>query len=365
MATFLKRKLGVISSIVLAGCLALSPAAQAEVNFKGKKIQIQVPFREGGGADVFARLYAPFLKMTLPGQPAIIVVNIPGGASIRGTNQFQQRAKPNGLTLLSISSSTFVSYLFGGKKVKFDMRSWRPVVVSPLGSVVYAHPKTGVKGKDIVADIKTLRGQKLLFGAKTVVAGELRAMISFELLGLDVKTVFGIERGPARNTMMRGEFTINYDSTGAYFKAVPNMIKKGSAVPLFTLGYFKDGKVVADPVLPDMPHLLDVYTKLNGKAPSGPIWEAWKSFLNIGVMASKGFVLPKGTPDSIVNTYIDALKTIEKNPKFIKLTRKMLGDYPQAYGADAMKVINNALNVSPETRSWLKGWIKKNYDYNI
>ncbi|MEX2450880.1 MAG: hypothetical protein WD407_08500, partial [Rhodospirillales bacterium] len=342
------------------------PAAHADVDFKGKKIQIHVPFREGGGADVYARLYSPYLAKMLPGKPGIIVINVPGGASIRGTNQFEQKAKPDGLTLLSVSTSTFVSYLFGGNKVKYDMSAWRPIVMSPLGSVFYASKSTGVTGKDILADVKKLQKTKLVFGAKNVIAGELRAMLSYELLGMDVKTVFGMERGPSRKAMMRGEFNINYDSMGAFSKNVKVMIDKGVAVPLFTLGFMqKGGKVVADPVKPDMPHVAEIYEKLWGKKPEGVVWQAWKNFLYVGVMASKGFVLPKGTPDAIVNTYIDTVKAIETDPDFIKKSRKLLGDYPQSYGEDAAEVIKEGISVTPEVRAWLKAWVKKNYNYTM
>ncbi|MEQ8193801.1 MAG: hypothetical protein RIB59_04865 [Rhodospirillales bacterium] len=367
MKMHVNRKLGVVATIALSAGIALtSPAAQADVDFKGKKIEIVVPFREGGGADVYARLYSPYLAKLLPGSPAIVIVNIPGGASIRGTNQFEQKAKPDGLTMLSISTSTFVSYLFGGKKVKYDMSAWRPIVMSPLGSVFYAAKSTGVTGKDIIADVKKLQKTNLVFGAKNVIAGELRAMLSYELLGMNVKTVFGMERGPSRKAMLRGEFNINYDSMGAYMKNATRLIDKGVAVPLFTLGFMqKGGKVVADPIMPKLPHVAEIYEKLWGKKPEGVVWQAWKNFLYVGVMTSKGFVLPKGTPDNILNAYIKTVKDLEKDPTFIKRSRKLLGDYPQSYGEDAAEVIKEGISVTPEVRAWLKTWVKKNYNYNM
>ena len=76
-------------------------------------------------------------------------------------------------------------------------------IVSPQGTVAYAITKTGVTGKDPVADIQTLRKQKLKYGSKQPDAGELRVILAFELLGMNVDTVFGLARGEVRQAMMR------------------------------------------------------------------------------------------------------------------------------------------------------------------
>jgi len=348
----------------VAGPLVAPSIAQA-VDFSGKKIELIVPYREGGGSDTYARLFAPYLEKYLPGKPTILVRNFPGGGSIKGSNKFEARAKPNGLTYVVTSSSTMVAQLFGGKKRKFDMLKWRQVVVSSRGTVIYARPKTGATGKDIVADIKKLRSQELLYGAKKANAGELRTIVAFELLGLNVRSIFGLSRGKARKAFIRDELTINHDTAGTFFKKVQKLVKKGQAVPLFTLGYMKDGKVVRDPALPKLPSVPEVYEKLNGKAPSGPKWEALKSMLALGVTASKGFALPKGTPDDIVNAYIKAIKMTMKDKKFLKKAKKRLGPYPQVYGKDAQQAIIDAVTLTPSAEKWLKTYLKKKFNVKV
>ena len=338
------------------------PEASAEVNFAGKKIELIVPFREGGGGDTYARLFVPYLERKLPGKPTILIRNFPGGGSIKGNNKFEARGKPDGLTIVTVSTSSMVSQIFGGKKVKYDILKWRPIIVSPHGTVLYALATTGIKGKDIVADLKTLRKQKLKYGAKKATASELRAILSFELLGLDVKSIFGLSRGKARKAMMRGELQINHDTAGTYFKKVAKLVEKGQFVPLYTLGYPKEGGVVRDPAFPNLPHAAEVYEKLNGKKPSGPNWKALQYFMNMGVMASKGFALPKGTPDDIYDTYVAAAKAVVNDKDFRKRAKKLLGAYPQTFGKEAAEVYKNAVKLPPDVDKWLRAYIKTKFD---
>ena len=62
------------ASAFVAGSLVAPSIAQA-VDFSGKKIELIVPYREGGGSDTYARLFAPYLEKYLPGKPTILVRN--------------------------------------------------------------------------------------------------------------------------------------------------------------------------------------------------------------------------------------------------------------------------------------------------
>jgi len=250
-----------------------------------------------------------------------------------------------------------VSQMFGGKKRKFNMLKWRQIIVSPRGTVIYFTSRTGITGKDILGDIKKLKGQKLRYGAKKPNAGELRTILAFELIGLDVQSIFGLSRGKARQAMMRGELEVNHDTAGTYLKKVAKLVKKGVFVPLFTLGYPVGGKMTRDPAFPNMLTVGEVYQKLYGKAPSGPNWDALMAFLNMGVAASKGLALPKGTSDEILNTYVKAMGDVLKDKKFLKRAKKLLGGYPQRLGKDATSAVQSALTLDPKVEKWLKKYL--------
>lgn len=346
-----------ISTIMVAGSVTGAKA----VDFSGQTIELIAPYTEGGGADVYARMFIPFLQKYLPGKPNVIIRNLPGGASIMGNNRFEATAKPDGKMLAVTSSSTLVAQLLGGDKRKFDVLGWRQINVSPQGTVIYATSKTGVTGKDLVGDVKKLRSQKVRYGAKQPDAGELRNILGFDLLELKSETIFGLARGEVRQAMMRGELQLNHDTAESYNSSVKPLVTKGEFVPLWTLGFPKGDKIIRDPVFPELPTINEVYVALNGKEPAGPAYEAYKAFVNLGVAASKGFALPKGTPDAIRDVYIAAIKKTLEDPDFRKLASDEVGDYPQLFGNEADFAIEQAVGLKPEVAEWLKVYLFKNF----
>ena len=67
------RRLG----LVLLGLFAGTAVAQADDFYKGKTITILVGFSPGGGFDINARLLSRHLGRHIPGQPEVVVTNMP------------------------------------------------------------------------------------------------------------------------------------------------------------------------------------------------------------------------------------------------------------------------------------------------
>ena len=101
--------------------LWLSPAAHGQADFfAGKQIKIVVGFSAGGIIDLWARLFALYLGKYIPGNPTLVVQNLPGGGSMIAANQLFNVAKPDGLTLAMLSSGLYFDQLLGAKEVKYD-----------------------------------------------------------------------------------------------------------------------------------------------------------------------------------------------------------------------------------------------------
>jgi tripartite-type tricarboxylate transporter receptor subunit TctC len=346
----------------------VTSSAFAAVNFAGKTVTIIVPFSEGGGADTTARLFQPFLQRHLPGNPKVLVFNRPGGAATVGSNYFERKAAPDGLTTIIVSTSTMVSQVFGGGKAKYDVRKWRPIFAVPQDTVFYARPETGVKGKNLVEDVLALRKSGIVFGSKNATSAELRGLITFELFGIkNVKTTLGLSSGKRRSAFMRGELSVSYDSASAFNSKVKRHAKTGKVVPFMTLGIPQpDGSVIKGPVFPDMPIALDAYRELNdGKDPTGEIYEAWKNLVTMGVSASKGLSLPRGTPDDVHQAWTIAVQNTLKDEEFMAKGRKIMGAYPFTLGKDAQAIFTNAVDVKPATRAWMKDWIYGTFGVKI
>ena len=315
-----------------------------------------------------SRLFQPFLQRYLPGNPKVNVYNRPGGAATKGSNYFERKAKPDGLTAIAVSTSTMVSQVLGGGKAKFDVRKWRPVWVVPQDTVFYARPETGVKGKNLADDIRALRKNGIVFGAKNATSAELRGLFTFEMLGIKkVKTVLGLSSGKQRKALMRGELTVNYDSAGSFNKKVKKHAKKGKVIPFMTLGIPQpDGSVRKGNVFPNLPVALDAYRELNGgKSPTGPILGAWKNIVTMGVSASKGMALPRGTPDDIHEAWSVAIEKTLKDKEFMTRGRKIMGAYPVSLRKDAKAIYRNAVDVKPKSKAWMKKWIFKTFGVKV
>ena len=348
--------------IAALGLPAVAAAAQP-VDFAGKRVELVVPFPPGGGADVYARALAPHLEKHLPGKPTIIVRNVPGGGSITGANQFNARAKPDGLTVLVASASTVMNFVFQRSRMELDLTRAEPVILSPQGSVAYVAPSLGVKGPK---DIAKLKGQTLAFGGSSPTSTEVRWLTAFELLGLTVKPVWGVARGPARRAVERGELNLNDDTNPAYLKSGPQLVKAGKAVPLFALGVLDEkGNVVRDPNFPDLPSFPEAYELMHGKKPSGVAYDAWKAAFQIGVMANKLIVLPPGTPAAVVETWRGAIRKVLDDPEFEKYAAAVIEGYPQFVGEAARPILKEATTLTPQVWEWLKSYLKTHHGVDI
>jgi len=351
--------LAVVFALVL-----LAPAAQAEVDFSGEQITWIIPFRVGGGSDVWSRLYAPFFQKYLPGNPIVAVKNMPGGGSITGGNHFEQRVRgDDGLTVFGSSGSTSFPYLLGNSKVRYDFAKYHIVFASPTGGVAYINPELGVKS---AADLKGF-DKEMNYASQGATSLDIVPLLAFDLLGLNVKAIFGYKgRGAGRVAFEQGEVGIDYQTSTAYIKNVRPLVDQGLAVPLMTWGVLDDkGNIVRDPIEPDLPCFPEVYEMVHGKKPSGQAWNAWKAFMIAGFGVQKAMWLPEQTKPEVVEAYREAAKKVMADPEFQVVVKKSLGGYQQMAGENARKAFDQVLSVPKEDKAWVVKWIKDNYGIEV
>ena len=86
--------------LVLVLMLGWSSALLAQTPFyQGKTINIAVGTKAGDVYDLYPRLLAEYMTKHIPGNPNIIVQNVPGAASLIAANHVYNVAKPDGLTI--------------------------------------------------------------------------------------------------------------------------------------------------------------------------------------------------------------------------------------------------------------------------
>lgn len=113
-----------IAFIAGVGLLVAAGAQAQEPFFKGKTIRIVVGFSAGGGYDTYSRTIARHMPRHLPGNPAIIVENMPGAGSLISANHLYKVAKPDGLTIAHFSGGWLLGQVLGQRGIEFDARKF-------------------------------------------------------------------------------------------------------------------------------------------------------------------------------------------------------------------------------------------------
>lgn len=357
------KPVSVVGSMALLALIATAPVASSaqEANFAGKTIEWVVPMSEGGGTDVWARFLAPYLSRHLPGNPNVIIRNVPGGGSITGANDFALRARPDGLSLLGTTGSTQLPFLLGDPRVRYDYAVWEPVIVSPTGGVVYLPAHFGVKD---ASELKKLADTELVYASLGPTSLDLVPLLAFHILDLNVRHVFGMTgRNDGRLAFERGEATIDYQTSSAYLTNVVPMVEEGRAVPLFSWGVLdSEGNIQRDPTFPDLPHFAEAYEMMHGEPPSGVAFNAYKAFFGSGFAAQKPAMLPEGTPPAIVEAYRQAFIDAIADPELDARKGDILGEYEQGVGGGVRGLYSVATSIDPEAREWVRKFLSENYN---
>jgi tripartite-type tricarboxylate transporter receptor subunit TctC len=121
------RRLGL--SGALAGCLTalfVPQTAQAQADFyKGKTVTIVVGTRVGGSIGNTSLIVSRHLGRYIPGNPTIILRQMPGGAHLNATNHVFNVAEADGLTILGSNPAIAMAQLAKVSAVRFDVRQFQ------------------------------------------------------------------------------------------------------------------------------------------------------------------------------------------------------------------------------------------------
>ncbi len=352
------RPIGKWFSVIALVLALVTPALGAAPHYEGKTIEAVIPFPVAGGSDIWIRTIAPYLEKYIPGNPRFTFRNVAGGRGIPGMMDFALKAKGDGLMVLVSSATNYFPVLLGDKAAKYDFRQWKPLLVNPVGGVMYASPASGIKRPEDLAKAKDL-----IYGGISAIGLDLIPLISFELLELDAKGVLGFKgRGEARIAFERGETNIDYQTTPAYNATVVPLIKEGKAIPLMSFGQLDDsGNIVRDPAVPDLPTVPEVYEKIKGKKPSGRFWETYKVFMPSGFAVQKILWAKADSPAEVFRGFYGAVDRLDKDKEFLTKTDKVLGGYPLLRGDRLEKTIHQAFQIDAETQRFVKDWVSRKY----
>jgi tripartite-type tricarboxylate transporter receptor subunit TctC len=98
-------------------------AQTAEGFYRGKTITLEVGYAPGGGYDAYGRAFAPYFARHIPGNPAIVVQNVPGAGSLKLTNDIYNIAPRDGTVIGLVGREQITAPLFATPGVQFDAKA--------------------------------------------------------------------------------------------------------------------------------------------------------------------------------------------------------------------------------------------------
>lgn len=134
----------------------VSPTYGAAPFYEGKTIRLIVGFSAGGGFDTYSRLIARHMGKHIPGNPTVVVENMPGAASLVAANHVYNVASPDGLTILNFHGNQVINQLIGKPGIKFDARKFEYIGIPTQDNVACAfHKSSNVTAFEALKNAKT------------------------------------------------------------------------------------------------------------------------------------------------------------------------------------------------------------------
>jgi tripartite-type tricarboxylate transporter receptor subunit TctC len=294
----------------LAAAIAFASApmmALAQAEFPNRPLKLLVPYAAGGGTDAIARLVAQAVSERL-GQTMVVENNGTAGGNV--ASQQAATSAPDGYTVLMANQGPMVvnPHLF--KNMKLDpLAAFDPVTLitsAPLALVVPS--KSNIKTVADFMDFARKNPGKLSYGsAGNGSASHLATVLLAQLATLNFVHVPYRGAGPALNDLVSGQT----DFMITTMPSVAGLIEGGAvrALAVTTL--------TRAPTLPDVPTLAEAGAK-------GYDSGAWY-----------GFVVPKGTPASVIERLrtatIEAINTDLVKSRFRNEGAVPIGSSPEDF----------------------------------
>ena len=299
--------------IIVAYILFALTAAYAQTPyFQGKTIKIIRGGEPGGTGDVQARALIPSLKKHIPGNPNIVVENMPGAAGRKAANYIYATAKPDGLSIGAVGAGLVAGQILELAGSQYDIDK-----LIYLGSTESGDPYVFVSRKgsgfDTLDKLRAATGVRI--GAQAVghpiyVAGRLFAYI----LGLkEPRMVLGYGGPELDIALVRGEVDVRANGADTILSRSRDAMDSGSLQFHASISIPK-GRYAAG--LPKAPEL-DTFTKTDKER---QLINLFRTFL----YPRWPYLLPPATPKEIVTILRGATTKALRDPEFHKEFKKLM-----------------------------------------
>jgi putative tricarboxylic transport membrane protein len=354
----MRAMLSVIAAVMALGVTA---ANAGQPFYQGKRLTLLINFAAGGPTDVEGRLLAKHIAKHIDGHPTIIVENKDGAAGMVGAGYLGEVGPKDG-TMFGYFTGTSWNYLVDPQKFPVDFRKYDFIAYQP-GNVVY-YVRTDVPpGMKKPADIMKARGL-IMGGLGADSSKDLLQRLTFDMLGLKYKYVTGYRSSNnARLALEKDEINMHSESTPGYFGIVePNLVKTGKVIPIWYDPSF-DGKTFSTPKVVEgkgIPSFPDFYKMVKGRAPSGPLWEAYKTNLSVDAEMLRLIVMPPGSPPAALAALREAVLALNDDKDYAADAMKAMQFVPHyEVSPNIDQQVRARLTVPAKMRAFILSYMKK------
>jgi len=166
---------------MLAGAFAAaSPATAQDAFYRGRTVTIVVGYSAGGGYDQYARLVARHIGRHIPGQPTVIVQNMPGAASMTSVRHLDANAAKDGTVITAFDPGLVLETIAAPEtyKVRFSDYQWIGTLLRDI-RICYAATVTGIKTWDDMMKRKEFLIGNTARGSNAYVNGAILRKVFF------------------------------------------------------------------------------------------------------------------------------------------------------------------------------------------
>jgi len=351
-------RLGALASLVmlLAATLAAPPVAADEGFYSGKTVFVYVGRPPGSGADLAVRSFVRFWQEHIPGNPTMVVKNVPGGAGSRVWNLAWDKKQPDPLEIyFSPVSGTAIIVREKGLRAVLSQMPLVGALESP--NMTFARTERLQKAEDLPG----VSG--LQFGGQAPAHRfSILGRLSLDILGVEYRNVSGF-RGASDvfNALRRREVDIQTAPLNFYrFTVEPNVVASGEVIPLwYHPVYGEDGEEIPLEAAGDIPSFTTYYRAVKGGEPSGPLFDAYKWVLpHVNGIVYAAFLSP-GAPEPIVQLLRDSFVAVTRDEAYLAEELKMFGfNLPVVGTAHATRMLKDMEQAPDNIRRFLDEYIE-------
>jgi tripartite-type tricarboxylate transporter receptor subunit TctC len=288
---------------------------------------------------------ARYIGKYIPGNPDVLVQNMPGAGSVTAANYVWGVAKPDGLTLLAPHNNVYLSQLSGQKEVKFDLPKFHWIgSLENDDMMLFGRADAPFKSMgDIVRAKEAPRCGSTGVGSSDYVMSKILE----ETIGAKINHVTGYPgSSEIAIALERGEVLCMGLTISTYFGREPFL---GWLKTKFVRFLAQSGHK-RQPRVPDAPTIYELMDEYKTSATKRRTAEA---MLQGGEWA-RPLMAPPGTPADRVNILRAAYDKATKDPDLLAEAKKLRIDVTPMRGEQLQAMAKEVMTQPPEVIGQIK-----------